>query len=691
MFKVLPRVLFNITAAIGCMVFSNGSFSAQQWENVGNTQPVSAGGSGYTNIIVDHVGNYYISYYDVSAGKGSVQKFDGTSWSYAGGSAGITSGTATYNSLSTDNSGNVYYTNQLGWPGAGMEVRKFNGSSWSQLPNSANVAINYHASAVAPSGVLFTFSGENSGTVKRFINGAWEQVGNSGFSSGASYAEMVIGSNNKVYTCNISGGVKVYENSTTAGSADSWSLVGGSIVDASSSSEQYNSDIAIDADNHLYVAYISNSANGQKLNVKKFNGTSWVQLGAPNFSNGKAQHVAIAVSASGQPYVVASRWENDDFSRNTVYKFNAATQVWAPLGGDFISDGQATYNDLAFDNIHNSLVLLYSQSGARVKKIVQGNPAIVCNNTDPGNTPGNTGCVSFTYRGQNVIYTTVRGADGKIWLQQNLGSTKVAGSVSDADAYGDLFQWGRWDDGHQLRNSATAAAPSPNSPDGLGTSSSFIMGSSTASWWSGNSTSDQWAAANASSVTATNGVDPCKAIGSGWKMPSQADWAGLVGAESINNPASAYASNLKLPAGGYRSNTSGGFTFVDQRGYFWSSDTANSGGKYLYIGTASANASSGAPRGQGASVRCIKDVSGLNTLDLKLNTMAIYPNPTRDILFVKADSPVQDAILSTVTGQKLTVPFSGSQINMQGLPDGIYILKVQLKNGKTFSEKIIKK
>ncbi|WP_294276912.1 T9SS type A sorting domain-containing protein [uncultured Chryseobacterium sp.] len=691
MFKVLSRVLFNIFAAIGCLAVTAIQMNAQQWQNVGNTQPVSTGGSGYNNIIVDYAGNYYISYYDVSVGKGSVQKFDGNSWSYAGGSAGITPGTATYNALSSDHSGNVYYTNQKGWPGTGMEVRKFSGSSWSQLPDASSASLNYHASTVAPSGVLFSFSGENSGTVKRFINGAWEQVGNSGFSSGASYAEMVIGSNNKVYTCNVSGGVQVYENSITASASDTWSLVGGSIVDASSSSEQYNSDIAIDAANNLYVAYVSNSANGRKLNVKKFNGTSWVQLGAPNFSNGKVQHVAVAVSASGQPYVVASRWENDNYSRNTVYKFDTATQDWNPLGGDFISDGQATFNDLVFDNIHNNLVLVYSESGVRVKKISQGNASVVCNNTDPGSSPGNTGCVTFTYRGQTVTYTTVRGADGKIWLQQNLGSTKVAGAVSDADAYGDLFQWGRWDDGHQLRNSATAAAPSPNSPDGLGTGSSFILGSSTASWWSGNSSSDQWSASNAASVTSANGADPCKAIGPGWKMPSQADWANLIGTETVNSPAAAYASNLKLPAGGYRSNTSGGFTFVGQRGYFWSSDTANSGGKYLYIGTASANASSGAPRGQGASVRCIKDLSGLNTSDITLNTTAIYPNPTRDMVFVKTDSSIGDVFLTAVAGQKIPVQFSGNQVNMQGVPDGVYILHIQLKNGKTISEKIIKK
>lgn len=66
-----------------------------------------------------------------------------------------------------------------------------------------------------------------------------------------------------------------------------------------------------------------------------------------------------------------------------------------------------------------------------------------CNNTDPGNNTGDTGCVNFTYRGQPVIYTTVRAGDGNIWLQQNLGSLQVAGMADDEKAYGEFFPVGK--------------------------------------------------------------------------------------------------------------------------------------------------------------------------------------------------------------------------------------------------------
>lgn len=316
----------------------------------------------------------------------------------------------------------------------------------------------------------------------------------------------------------------------------------------------------------------------------------------------------------------------------------------------------------------------------------------VCNNTDPGNNTGDTGCATFNYRGQSVTYKTVRGADGRIWLQQNLGSTRVATSFDDADSYGDIFQWGRWDDGHQLRNSPTGVAPSPNSPDGLWGTDKFVIGSSTASWWASNATSDAWNAASPIAITPAISADPCKAISSGWRLPNSAEWVNLVSVEGINNPATAYASYLKLPAGGYRSSVNGGFTFVGQRGYFWSSDPGNTGGKFLYVGGTIVTPASGAPRGQGESVRCTKDFTTLGTTDIntKANAISMYPNPTDGILTIKTDSFIENVNVTNIVGQQINVQFSDRQINMQGLPKGVYIVELKLKNGQSFSKKVVK-
>ncbi|AYZ14209.1 T9SS C-terminal target domain-containing protein [Chryseobacterium arthrosphaerae] len=313
-----------------------------------------------------------------------------------------------------------------------------------------------------------------------------------------------------------------------------------------------------------------------------------------------------------------------------------------------------------------------------------------CNNADPGNNTGDTGCVNFTYRGQPVTYTTVRAGDGNIWLQQNLGSLQVAGMADDEKAYGDFFQWGRWDDGHQLRNSPLTSAPQVNAPDGLAGTPSFITGSP--AWWEVNATTDAWAGKDVTEITNTTGVDPCKAIGPDWRMPSQVEWKTIVSVESITSPSKAYGSSLKLPAAGSRSHVDGTFSFVGKRGYYWSSDPTGIGAKYLYIGATISNAAAGAPKGQGASVRCIKPAASLSTSEIRLKKQVaeLYPNPVKDILGITAGSYIETVNVVNAAGQKMKVELSNNSINMSGLNAGLYWVEIKLKNGEIISEKIIK-
>lgn len=294
---------------------------------------------------------------------------------------------------------------------------------------------------------------------------------------------------------------------------------------------------------------------------------------------------------------------------------------------------------------------------------------VVC--ADPGPNPGDTGCVTFTYDGVSKTLTTVRGADNQIWLQQNLGSTQVATSMTDTNSYGDIFQWGRWNDGHEKRTSTTTAVPTPNNPSGLtSTSTSFIIGSTT-DWWDGGTLTDTWSALTAANTSSTEGCDPCKAMGTGWVMPTESDWTAIKNAENISNPATAFASNLKLPAAGYRSSSTGNYTFVDQRGYYWSSTTSTLGGKYFYIGSTIANPSAGAMRGQGHAVRCIyKTAVAVNTV-----VVTAQNNASTTITTANGTLQLQAAVTPTTANQAVTWSVqSGStsvSVNNTGLVTGL--------------------
>ncbi len=193
-------------------------------------------------------------------------------------------------------------------------------------------------------------------------------------------------------------------------------------------------------------------------------------------------------------------------------------------------------------------------------------------NIEPETNIGATGQISIMNNGINYNYTTVRTKDGNVWLQQNLGSSRVAQSVDDTFAFGGFYQWGRWADGHQLlKPEPEVRNPNilfSNNPAGLplGGINFFI-----ASWWNTGTNNDKWEATSASEVNQFNGCDPCKALGNKWRLPTNDEWNEVLIAENITDASSAFNSNLKIANAGWRSSNS---VFLNETIYssrFWSS------------------------------------------------------------------------------------------------------------------------
>jgi uncharacterized protein (TIGR02145 family) len=182
---------------------------------------------------------------------------------------------------------------------------------------------------------------------------------------------------------------------------------------------------------------------------------------------------------------------------------------------------------------------------------------------------------------------------GEIWMDRNLGATQVATSSTDAAAYGDLYQWGRGTDGHQIRTSATTITLSSTDAPGHG---DFIVAPSYPYDWRSPQNDNLW-----QGVSGTN--NPCP---TGYRIPTEAEWDAERASWSTNNSAGAFASPLKLPVAGMRDN-SGSLLHVDSQGFYWSNsliyDSHSVGLNFWFITTYL----TASERAIGNSVRCIKD------------------------------------------------------------------------------------
>jgi hypothetical protein len=241
-------------------------------------------------------------------------------------------------------------------------------------------------------------------------------------------------------------------------------------------------------------------------------------------------------------------------------------------------------------------------------QIAVSNAPATGSNGDPAAAVGSTGVVRFTYQNQAVAYKTVRAADGKIWIQQNLGSPQVASSSIDEASFGHFFQWGRWDDGHQLPNSSTIVGNSSlQNPSQIASGNPGFIKNQTQglSWWgTGGLSTDTW---SGNIPTSTNGTNPCAALGAGWRMPTAAEWQNVINQEHISDTYTAYQSNLKLPAGGVRFFNDGTVHVNGDVGYSWTSTADGTQAKAVFIDNAYGLFISPVERGNGYPCRCVKD------------------------------------------------------------------------------------
>jgi hypothetical protein len=187
---------------------------------------------------------------------------------------------------------------------------------------------------------------------------------------------------------------------------------------------------------------------------------------------------------------------------------------------------------------------------------------------------------------------------GAVWMDRNLGASQVATNASDASAYGDLYQWGRFADGHQCRNSSITTNQSASNTPGHGlfiTIPNYSSGD-----WKLPPNNNLW--------QGVNGVNnPCP---KGYRLPTNAEYQLEIN-EFTSPDINEFKSIHKFTTTGYRRSQYGDI-LIDAYHDYWSSSVGPSGTgsfimnkDYLHLNTVTYH--NNHFRGYGFVVRCIKD------------------------------------------------------------------------------------
>lgn len=209
-----------------------------------------------------------------------------------------------------------------------------------------------------------------------------------------------------------------------------------------------------------------------------------------------------------------------------------------------------------------------------------------------------TGNKSITYR------TVANHKTQRIWLDRNLGASRVGLNAADCQAYGSLYQWGRSADGHQLIAwsnaftgsgmngiaSETMTAGRPGQP--------MFVKSLNFPWdWCMPQNKMLW--------QGEKGVNnPCPA---GFRIPTEAELEEETESWVSRNASGGFSSPLRWVVAGYREFNDGNVLGAGSSGGVWSATVAGDSRARTLRFTESESNMMTDFRAEGYSVRCIKN------------------------------------------------------------------------------------
>ena len=232
-----------------------------------------------------------------------------------------------------------------------------------------------------------------------------------------------------------------------------------------------------------------------------------------------------------------------------------------------------------------------------------------------GSNAGTSSDNTITHNG--ITYGTVTSPyTGRVWLDRNLGASRVCTSYDDAQCFGDYYQWGRNADGHEKKDSETTDVQATD-VNIVGHGKFITVENVSYGDWakdadgSGSQRKSNWNRSDASSICPL-----------GFRVPyipeMKAELLDENSAEIQKNSSqkngnsddrriNAYNTFLKLPTAGSRNSGNGEMDHIGYFGAIWANSTTRSTSALIGFEESFARYYAyGRGRAFGFSVRCIK-------------------------------------------------------------------------------------
>ncbi|MCB4766125.1 MAG: hypothetical protein LGB66_02880, partial [Sulfurovum sp.] len=308
----------------------------------------------------------------------------------------------------------------------------------------------------------------------------------------------------------------------------------------------------------------------------------------------------------------------------------------------------------------------------------------------------------ITFKGKQYK-CVVNHQTGRIWLDRNLGASRVATSLRDVRAYGDYYQWGRPTDGHEIKKSETSniqllslhlptktKQDQPVFPHLL---PQYVYSLRSPLPEQFITTHNDWLASGVDDKGLRREVFFSRIDGTGvcpwnFRVPTAAEWMAeyhtwekLSGGHT--NRMEAYKSVLKLPSAGARllNGNMGGMGGI---GFYWASEASESEtAKYINFDTSTTNILHD-KRAYGIPIRCIRatdeEIDGI-TFGVSIGGRITYdfvPGSKKGLDYAHTQKrPVRGVVVELLDRNGITITETNTdsygRYNFANVPSGINV------------------